>query len=1193
MTEKRDRFEQVLKHSFSIENFVTFTRELLTDEELIAPNKYNIEYSNISYYIAGYTHIANYSGKDSKKIAIFAVELNKKEGVERARSMQRNFAKRLIENGGCDGALVAFYTVGEAKWRLSFVRMDYEFAKGKVNIELTPAKRYSYLVGEGEPCHTAMSRLFPIFENDDTNPSIDDLEDAFSVERVTKEFFEQYCEKYQQVREWLEKSAEFLEEANRHNFTSEQFAKKLMGQIVFLYFVQKKGWLGVKAIPDFLNGKEYRDAFFARGSKSKELIPKLYIQIEEDKYQLSKRGLVSLSPEDDEIMANCVKGAAWGTGPKNFMRKLFDSCVNNNKNLFNDYLEPLFYFALNTNRGDNGYFPLLHCRIPFLNGGLFEQLDNYEWQHNYFGIPNELFSNKKGENDREADGILDIFDRYNFTMNEDEPMEKEVAIDPEMLGKIFENLLDIKDRKSKGAFYTPREVVHYMCQESLTNYLVNATGLPYVDVKDFILYGEIMKDEDTVKEVRDGNGGMFISPCIFDINSGVNRLKDIDDALANIRIADPAVGSGAFPLGMLNEIIRARQNITAYLAITMNAFQRKEMYSFYRHPYTLKTHTIKNSIFAVDIEPSAVDIAKLRLWLSLVIEDEINPDATDERDGHSKPRALPNLDCNIVCGNSLIDRLDGYKLINESVLLGNSLKQQQPDIYLQRFDELTKELISAQKSLFVIKDHAEKEELKRHIQILIDQIVSNQLQTAPDLVKEKYRQTTYSSSLPYILWQLVFARVFREKGGFDVVIGNPPYIQLQTMHEKADELINMKYRTFAKTGDIYCLFYEIGYKLLHERGILSFITSNKWMKAGYGSALRGFFSEFTNPLLLIDFTGQKIFESATVDVNILVFEKCKNAEKTKVVLAKADCLKNLSNFVERNSAITSFRTTESWVILSTKEAVIKQKMVSKGVKLSDWNIKINYGIKTGCNEAFIIDTETKERLIAEDPKSEELIHPVLRGRDINRYEYDFSELYIISTFPSLHYDIECYPAIKQYLLSFGLERIEQTGKKYIINGEEINARKKTNNQWFETQDAISYWEDFNKQKIVWGNLSLAARYTVAEAGIFINAPSPILVPADRYILGVLNSKLADWYIQNLGVTRNGGYFEYKPMFVEKLPIVQLSDTDNRHLEIIQLVESILTNKKQLDTCIQESRIDELVYDIYGLDKEEQNYIDAQ
>ena len=241
-------------------------------------------------------------------------------------------------------------------------------------------------------------------------------------------------------------------------------------------------------------------------------------------------------------------------------------------------------------------------------------------------------------------------------MNEDEPMEREVAIDPEMLGKVFENLLDVTDRKSKGAFYTPREIVHYMCQETLINHLVTKTGIPEADIRDFILYGDLMKDEDTTKDAREGNKDMLISTNIYNPIAGVNRLKELDDILANVKVADLAVGSGAFPLGMLNEIVKARETLSAYMSIGMNAFQKKSFYAYDRKPYDLKANTIKNCIFACDIEPSAVDIAKLRLWLSIVIDDEITEDAGNgDFDAHSKPRQLPNLDCNIICGNSLID----------------------------------------------------------------------------------------------------------------------------------------------------------------------------------------------------------------------------------------------------------------------------------------------------------------------------------------------------------------------------------------------------------------------------------------------------------------------------------------------------------------------------------------------------------
>ena len=502
MSRKQEIFEKVLKNKYVHDEFVGFTREFLNDIQLVAPNTYNKEYSNFSFYVAGYYHIGNYITDDGDVIAVLSVNLNRGETVERARSMQRNFVKTLIER------IVAFYTAEEPeKWRLSFIRMDYEFSKGKVDQKLTPAKRYSYLVGEKEPCTTALQRLFPIFDEDNERPSLDEIEDAFSVEKVTKDFFDKYVEKYHDLREYLEGNEDFVIEAKTRGFTSEQFAKKLLGQIVFLYFIQKKGWLGVNAIPVVLTEKEYNNAFYAKGAKSREIVPQVYQKVEEDKYKINVAALQAISDEDEAILATCVKGEPWGTGPRDFMRQIFKGCITAGKNFFDDYLEPLFYTGLNLNRGENGFYAPFHRRIPFLNGGLFEQLDNYDWEHNDFNIPNEIFSNVD-EKGRDADGILDIFDRYNFTMNEDEPMEREVAIDPEMLGKVFENLLDVKDRKSKGAFYTPREIVHYMCQETLINYLVEKTGISEAAIRDYILYGDFFKDEDTekTKKVFDDNG---------------------------------------------------------------------------------------------------------------------------------------------------------------------------------------------------------------------------------------------------------------------------------------------------------------------------------------------------------------------------------------------------------------------------------------------------------------------------------------------------------------------------------------------------------------------------------------------------------------------------------------------------------------------------------------------------------------
>ena len=292
----------------------------------------------------------------------------------------------------------------------------------------------------------------------------------------------------------------------------------------------------------------------------------------------------------------------------------------------------------------------------------------------------------------------------------------------------------------------------------------------------------------------------------------------------------------------------------------------------------------------------------------------------------------------------------------------------------------------------------------------------------------------------------------------------------------------------------------------------------------------------------------------------------------------------MSDFVKQNSCDSNFDTSNSWVILSPIEQSIKSKIEKIGTPLKDWDINIYRGVLTGFNDAFIISGEKRDEILAnckneiERKKTAELIRPILRGRDIKRYSYEYADLYLIATFPAKHYDIEKYPAVKDYLLSFGMERLEQTGKEHTIKGEKIKARKKTNNKWFETQDSISYWDEFNKPKIVWGNLNLSATYTLAPAGMMINAPATMIVPASESLLCILNSKIADYYIRNLGVTRNGGYFEYKPMFIEQLPVPQNIDE--------KLFEEF--SNKELNN---EEEIDRKVYELYGLTDEEIQFLE--
>jgi hypothetical protein len=709
----RETFES----SFDRNVFTIFIKNLLNkiDE---APFIYKGNYIPDAYkqYIKALERIGKYSDNENN-IDILIVTLQKETSLERARTMQRNFIAWYLNGsrGGerKDAALVAFLSPDKTDWRFSLVKMDYRFeqtksGKVKVKEEFTPARRWSFLVGTNEKSHTAQSRLLPILQNDQVNPTLKELEEAFSVERVTKEFFEKYRDLFLRLKESLDK---FIEKNNKietefeeKNIDTVNFAKKLLGQIVFLYFLQKKGWFGVP------------------------------------------------------------RGKDWGEGNKQFLRQLYNKANKENKNFFNDYLEPLFYQALRYDRSaDDDYFSQFDCKIPFLNGGLFDPMNDYDWINIDILLPNKLFSNQNRTKEGDiGNGILDVFDLYNFTVKEDEPLEKEVAIDPEMLGKVFENLLEVKDRKSKGTYYTPREIVHYMCQESLINYLATelVNKVDKKDIETFIKHGEsfIEHDSRVVNEGRETERYAFKLPTDMRKNA-----KLIDDKLASIRVCDPAVGSGAFLVGMMNEIIRGRNTLTPY--ISKNG--KRTLYGF-------KRQAIQNCLYGVDIDPGAVEIAKLRLWLSLIVDEE-------ER---RMIQPLPNLDYKIVQGNSLLS-------VEKNVLnyqLFNNLEELKP--------------------LFFNETNIKrKQEYKNQIDDLINQITN--------------RRKDFD-------FEIYFSEVFHEKKGFDVVIGNPPYGFRNVLTPKEKKFFRKEKGIKFPSGDVAELFIVISYNnIVRTKGILTFIIPKK------------------------------------------------------------------------------------------------------------------------------------------------------------------------------------------------------------------------------------------------------------------------------------------------------------------------------------------------------------------------------
>ena len=966
------------------------------------------------------------------------------------------------------------------EWRFTFCH------KGASQTDTTSSKRFTFLLGPGQHCRTATDNFQKLIDKRGS-VEVKDIEDAFSVEALNKEFFDKYRQHYatfveyitgkryvKQGSKWEEKQVSEPNAQLQGQFCGDEkrvrdYVKKLLGRIVFLHYLQRKGWLGV--------------------------------------------------PSDK----------AWGDGDRSFIQHLYEYATEAQQSDFiTSVLSPLFYEALNTDRRvDNDlfdtrvYFPEggNKLRIPYLNGGLFDRDENAAL---LIKFPPEFFK-----------GLLDFFAQYNFTIDENDPTDAQVGVDPEMLGRIFESLLE--DNKEKGAYYTPKEIVQYMCRESLIAYL--CTGIDQ-GTPEHQAISQFVKSYDAELLM-----GLELE--------GVELGTKVLERLKEVKVCDPAIGSGAFPMGMLRELYYCRISLED-LSVS---------------PAEIKSQIIKGNIYGVDIEQGAVDIARLRFWLSLVVDE-------------TTPTPLPNLDYKIMQGNSLLEWYEGVDL--------STLTQRKEDGCVELFDDLTdvyrRQLRQAISAYYGETDHDRKATLHQEISEAIDEQLKEQRYTV-DL-----SGINVSANTHFFLWHTWFDEVFNRpsgRNGFDIVIGNPPYIQLQNNGgELAKIYQGYGFKGFARTGDIYCLFYERGYQLLREGGHLCYITSNKWMRAGYGEKIRGFLAHNTNPILLVDFAGIKVFEGATVDTNILLFSKEKNEGKTLSVSLTKDVQLGrgeLCQYVQQHATPSAFTSSESWVILSPIEQSIKRKIEAVGKPLKDWDIQINYGIKTGCNEAFIIDEAKRAEILSncqsddERKRTEAIIRPILRGRDIRRYDYVDSGKYLINTHNGVKekgippIDITDYPAIKGHLDSFGdavMLRSDQGDTPYNLRN-------------------CAYLEEFEKPKIMYPNMTKYMPFYFDIQGFYQNDKSFLITGRHlSYLAAFLNSSLFKFCFTNSFPELQGGTRELRKIFFDKIPVLPVDDnTDELFEELLRSIQDFYSNEKALE-------IDRHIFDLYQLTPEEVALIGA-
>lgn len=1196
-SDRTQKYLDMVEEKFDLDKFQEFIKDLLNLEQsdIQDSREYNAGSEQYRDYIDTVRLYAKYEDAKRRKIGVFIIKLKDNKTPANARTLQRNYIAHLLDKFELDASLAAIYSNSDDTWRLSFVKQEIDFAEGKFKTKFTPAKRYSYLFGKDEPNHTAKEQLLDFIENNSRKYSVEEIEEKFSVEKVTKDFFERYKENYLLLKETLENNEEFLSEAKRCDFTSEEFTKKLMGQIVFIYFLQKKGWLGVTLVPQNLSLEDYNEIYKNVDVIQRKILDKYYITFNGNK-KIKKDLLEKFKENEQEIeglsdiFIHTKFDHKWGTGQKRFIRAIFENCKNRNKNFFDDYLEPFFYNGLNHKR-KNQYFSVFNCKIPFLNGGLFEPLDNYQWEIATFNIKNEIFSND------DETGILDFFDRYNFTMNEEEPLEKDVAVDPEMLGKIFENLLDVKDRKSKGAFYTPREIVHYMCQESIANFLVNKVGTDYDETKEFIQYGEMIRDVDLKEATKDD---YLIGKTIFE------NIIEIDEALKNIKIADPAVGSGAFPLGILNEIVKIRDILTSYMLMynRFGLFDKKYNEEFIlnkRSIYNIKWNTIKNSIYAVDIENSAVDITKLRLWLSIVVDQVEVPE--------SGPEPLPNLDCKIMQGNSLIDEYNGIKLIDEkfidelkdrdNVVLndGGTYKAKVGKTYKKvyigdnqiQFGDGQKKaqidnLIDLKKELYGTNDPNRKKELLEKIRLARIELL--RLNFVGTNKENELFEVDKSHNKPYFAWMLEFIEVFIENDGFDIVIGNPPYVGQKGNKEIFREIEKTVFGKRYSQGkmDLFYYFFHKGLDIGNDSAELLYITTNYYLTAYGGKNLRKDFHKRTQIRNLINFNELKIFETAMGQHNIITI-LTKNKEKNVIAknimcnnkgVATPEAILSIVNGKNEDIQVINVSQQElyegdeyyirpfgtngtrglpennilnklsSLQIHLNDIAIIKQGIVSGADKVTQQHID-RYNIKIEKDTGIFILTNQEVALLGNINEYEKgLIKPIYKNSEIKKYRIDFKNeknvLYITKE-TNINEASNILNYLKQFKTILEQKRETQEGKLpwYSLH-------------WSREKDFFS-----NNNKIV--NSRRAKYNTFALSNNNYYEQSDIMVSIIReqfiskypveYILGLLNSELYLFWLYNKGKVK-GNMLELYGKPLEEIPIIDMPTKDKE--ELIQYVK---------------------------------------
>jgi adenine-specific DNA-methyltransferase len=976
------------------------------------------------------------------------------------------------------------------------------------------------------------------------------------------------------------------------------------------------------------------------------------------------------------------------------MRSLLKSLEPQESTYYKAILQNLFFATLNTEKdrafikrsGSQSHHYMVHnvfryesyfqepdqvidryfAGIPFLNGGLFECLDIPPQKNkaepeiridgfsdnskNSLSVPNELFFGNFQDVDLNADfgtsrkkyqvrGLVEIFKSYKFTIAENTPFEEDVALDPELLGQVFENLLAAYNpetqttaRKQTGSFYTPREIVNYMVDESLIAYLKNQLlneNVVFLEVgkKQLDLFGnEYKTGQLTIQEQLNQNP---FKGKEAELEQKLRQLLSFDDvnpfagddgvqerlikALDNCKILDPACGSGAFPMGVLQKMVhilakldphnerwRNQQREREILPVLADLQQAQKIsyeqardaavsqlqerlaqietdFANNEKDYPRKLFLIENCIYGVDIQPIALQIAKLRCFISLIVEQKV-----DNNQPNRGILPLPNLETKFVAANSLI-----------SLPLQMSLRSPAVEVKEKELKEVRQKHFTARTKATKDKYRKRDEELRNEISGLLK---STGLETALADSLAQWNPYDQNASADFFDPEWMFGI----GDGFDVVIGNPPYVRQEQIKE-LKPVFKQNFQCFTGVADLFVYFFERGYQLLKTGGVLSYICSNKYFRSGYGEKLRDFLGKNTTIQQLIDFGDTDVF-TAIAYPSIILFSKekaSKDAQLKALSWQQTEALNefptvfNAQNFLMPQSALKA----DGWRLEDTQVLDLLAKLRNTGKPLGEYvNGKFYRGILTGFNEAFVIDRTTRDKLIAEHPSSAEVIKPLLRGRDVKRWSVDYQDLYLIKIESSENKThpwsnkteqeaekvfTKTYPAIHKHFEQF---------RSQLIN-------RSDQGRFFWELRSCKYWQEFEKPKIVYQEIATYQSFAWDQTGKFMDKTTFMIPNAEIYLIAILNSSVVWFFLDKIVSKIQGGAYTMQSIYISQIPIPTVTAAEQKAIET--LVNYVLylsaVKKYSSDKVILqyfEKVIDAIVFELYFSEHMKEKEIDA-